>query len=103
MTRKTGKKTVHKLVDDFEKNECQYMSKSFQETETRNRFIDPFFTALDGIFTRLVLPENFGMSTVKSASAIIQPPKNRTTLFGSKKAPNTVKNFLSKLRPPMLI
>jgi len=46
MTRQAGKETVYKLVDDFEKNECQYMSKSFQETEARNRLIDPFFTAL---------------------------------------------------------
>jgi type I restriction-modification system DNA methylase subunit len=46
MTRQAGKETVYKLVDDFEKNERQYMSKSFQETEARNRFIDPFFTAL---------------------------------------------------------
>jgi len=46
MTRQTGKETVHKLIEDFEKNESQYMSKDFQETETRNRFIDPFFTAL---------------------------------------------------------
>ena len=46
MTRQAGKEAVYKLVDDFEKNERQYMSKSFQETEARNRFIDPFFTAL---------------------------------------------------------
>jgi adenine-specific DNA-methyltransferase len=46
MTRQAGKESVHKLVEDFEKNESQYMSKSFQETEARNRFIDPFFTAL---------------------------------------------------------
>jgi type I restriction-modification system DNA methylase subunit len=46
MTRQAGKETVHKLVEDFEKNEREYMSKNFQETEARNRFIDPFFTAL---------------------------------------------------------
>jgi len=46
MTRQIGKETVHKLIEDFVKNESQYMSKGFQETETRNRFIDPFFTAL---------------------------------------------------------
>jgi hypothetical protein len=46
MTRKIGKEAVYKLVDDFEKNERQYTSKGFQETETRSRFIDPFFTAL---------------------------------------------------------
>jgi hypothetical protein len=46
MTRQAGKEAVYKLVEDFEKNECQYMSKSFQEAEARSRFIDPFFTAL---------------------------------------------------------
>jgi type I restriction-modification system DNA methylase subunit len=46
MTRQSGKEAVLKLIEDFEKNERQYMSKSFQETEARNRFIDPFFTAL---------------------------------------------------------
>ncbi|MDR2717363.1 MAG: hypothetical protein LBB89_04775, partial [Treponema sp.] len=46
MTKQTGKETVQKLIEDFEKNEREYMSKSFQETETLNRFIDPFFTAL---------------------------------------------------------
>jgi hypothetical protein len=46
MTRQDGKSVINKLVDDFEKNERQYMSKTFQETENRDRFIDPFFTAL---------------------------------------------------------
>jgi len=46
MTRQAGKEAVYKLVEDFEKNERQYMSKSFQEAEARSRFIDPFFTAL---------------------------------------------------------
>jgi len=46
VTRQAGKEVVYKLVEDFEKNEPQYMSKSFQEAEARSRFIDPFFTAL---------------------------------------------------------
>jgi len=46
MTRQAGKEAVYKLVEDFGKNERQYMSKSFQEAEARSRFIDPFFTAL---------------------------------------------------------
>ena len=46
MTRQAGKDAVNKLVDDFEKNEGQYMAKSFQEAEARSRFIDPFFDAL---------------------------------------------------------
>jgi hypothetical protein len=36
MTRQTGKETVRKLVDDFDKNKNQYMSKSFQKMEARN-------------------------------------------------------------------
>ncbi|MDR0322627.1 MAG: hypothetical protein LBI28_14125 [Treponema sp.] len=59
MTRKTGKETVHKLVDDFEKNERQYMSKSFQETEARDRFIDPFFTALGWDFHQTGIARKF--------------------------------------------
>ena len=46
MTRQSGKETVHKLVDDFKKNEKDFLAKTFQETETRTRFIDPFFEAL---------------------------------------------------------
>jgi len=46
MTRLAGKDSVFKLVENFEKNEGQYMSKDFQEAETRSRFIDPFFAAL---------------------------------------------------------
>ncbi|MDR2953372.1 MAG: hypothetical protein LBU82_09050 [Treponema sp.] len=46
MTRQVGKEAVRKLIEDFEKKENQYLSKNFQETEVRNRFIDPFFAAL---------------------------------------------------------
>lgn len=40
------KNTVEKLVEDFYRNEKELLSKSFQETEVRSRFIDPFFSAL---------------------------------------------------------
>ena len=46
MKRQAGKEAVYKLVDDFDKNESQYLAKSFQEAETRSRFIDPLFNAL---------------------------------------------------------
>ena len=37
MTRQSGKESVHKLINDFKKNEKDFMSKTFQETETRTR------------------------------------------------------------------
>lgn len=46
MTKSEGLKLVEKKVEDFSKNEKIYLSKDFQETEARNRFIDPFFSAL---------------------------------------------------------
>jgi len=46
MTRYYGKEAVNRLVDDFKKNEKDFLAKTFQETETRTRFIDPFFKAL---------------------------------------------------------
>jgi type I restriction-modification system DNA methylase subunit len=59
MTRQDGKEAVHKLIEDFEKNEREYMSKSFQETETRNRFIDPFFTALGWVLNQTGITAKF--------------------------------------------
>ena len=59
MTRQTGKEAIYKLVDDFEKNERQYMSKSFQEAETRSRFIDPFFSALGWDFLQTDVARKF--------------------------------------------
>jgi len=59
MTRKTGKDAVHKLIGNFEKNEREYMSKDFQETETRVRFIDPFFTALGWELDQIGIAKKF--------------------------------------------
>jgi type I restriction-modification system DNA methylase subunit len=56
MTRQTGKDDIYKLVKDFSHNERQYMSKTFQEAETRSRFIDPFFTALGWDFHQTEYP-----------------------------------------------
>jgi len=41
-----NKEIIERKVEDFAKNEKTYLSKTFQETEARNRFIDPFFQAL---------------------------------------------------------
>jgi hypothetical protein len=38
MIRQDSKLVVYKLIDDFEKNERQCMSKNFQGTEARDRF-----------------------------------------------------------------
>jgi len=46
MTISEGKLLIEQKVEDFNKNEKQYLSKTFQETEARTRFIDPFFQAL---------------------------------------------------------
>lgn len=59
MTRQDGKLAIYRLVGDFEKNECQYMSKNFQETEARDRFIDPFFTALGWDFYQTNIAKKF--------------------------------------------
>jgi len=59
MTKQSGKEAVNKLIEDFEKNESQYMSKSFQETEARKLFIDPFFTALGWEFHQTGIAKKF--------------------------------------------
>ena len=59
MTRQAGKEAVNKLIEDFEKNESQYMSKNFQETEARKLFIDPFFTALGWEFHQTGIAKKF--------------------------------------------
>jgi type I restriction-modification system DNA methylase subunit len=46
MTRQAGKEALQILIGDFGKNESQFMSRDFQETEACTRFIDPFFSAL---------------------------------------------------------
>ncbi|OHD58000.1 MAG: hypothetical protein A2014_10290 [Spirochaetes bacterium GWF1_49_6] len=46
MTQKQGKEQIERLTDDFYQDEKIYLSKDFQETEARTRFIDPFFSAL---------------------------------------------------------
>lgn len=53
------KNTVEKLVEDFYRNEKELLSKSFQETEVRSRFIDPFFSALGWDFHQTNLKKQF--------------------------------------------
>ncbi|MBN2546843.1 MAG: N-6 DNA methylase, partial [Spirochaetes bacterium] len=52
MTINEGKLLIEQKVEDFNKNEKQYLSKTFQETEVRTRFIDPFFQALGWDFNQ---------------------------------------------------
>ena len=50
MNRAEGKEKLEKIVEDFSKEERQYLGKGFGETETRDNFIDPFFEALGWSF-----------------------------------------------------
>ena len=50
---------IKRLVEDFTTHETVYLSKSFQETETRSRFIDPFFGALGWEFHQTGLIRKF--------------------------------------------
>lgn len=52
MTKEEGKTLVERLVHDFDMNEKYYLTKDFQETEVRTRFIDPFFSALGWDFSQ---------------------------------------------------
>lgn len=46
MNRSEGKQLVEQKVEDFSNNKETYLNKSFNETEARDRFIDPLFRAL---------------------------------------------------------
>lgn len=46
MNRSEGKSLVEQKVEDFSRNKETYLHKSFNETEARDRFIDPLFRAL---------------------------------------------------------
>ncbi len=59
MTREEGKLLIEKKVYDFYKNEKELLTKTFQETEARNRFIDPFFEALSWDFYQTNLKKDF--------------------------------------------
>ena len=58
MKREDGKLLLEKKVEDFYRNEKELLSKTFQETESRNRFIDPFFEALGWDFHQTHLRKN---------------------------------------------
>ena len=58
MTKAEGYEIVQNLINDFEQQEAYYTSKDFQETETRNRFIDPFFEALGWDFHQTNISKN---------------------------------------------
>lgn len=46
MTMKERKECVAALVEQFKENEAFYFSKDFVESETKNKFIDPFLACL---------------------------------------------------------
>jgi len=58
MTKSEAKLVIEQKVEDFYKNEKELLSKAFQETEARNRFIDPFFEALGWDFHQTNLKKN---------------------------------------------
>jgi len=58
MTKAEGLTKVESLINDFGQNEKHYLSKDFQETEARNRFIDPFFEALGWDFHQTSIHKN---------------------------------------------
>ena len=51
------KDIISQKVEDFAKNEKVYKSKDFQETEARNRFIDPLFEALGWNLNQTNIPK----------------------------------------------
>jgi type I restriction-modification system DNA methylase subunit len=51
------KDMIAQKVEDFAKNEKVYKSKDFQETEARNRFIDPLFEALGWNLNQTNIPK----------------------------------------------
>ena len=59
MNREEGKFLIEEKVNDFYKNEKELLTKAFQETEVRSRFIDPFFEALGWDFSQTNLKKQF--------------------------------------------
>ena len=59
MNQSQGKQLVEKLVRDFSDNQEYFLSEQFNETEVRNRFIDPFFKALGWEFDQTHLSPEF--------------------------------------------
>jgi type I restriction-modification system DNA methylase subunit len=52
------KDIIYEKVQDFARNEKAYKNKDFQETEARNRFIDPLFEALGWKLNQTNIPKN---------------------------------------------
>jgi len=59
MTKAQGKEKIQKLIENFERQEKQFMSKDFQEAEARNLLINPFFEALDWKFHQTDIAKKF--------------------------------------------
>lgn len=54
-----GKLLLEQKVEDFYNNEKMYLAKTFQETENRTRFINPFFQALGWEFEQTGIARQF--------------------------------------------
>lgn len=54
-----GKLLLEQKVEDFYNNEKIYLAKTFQETENRTRFINPFFQALGWEFEQTGIARQF--------------------------------------------
>jgi len=59
VNKSQGKQLVEQLVRDFSDNQEYFLSEQFNETEVRNRFIDPFFKALGWEFDQTHLSPEF--------------------------------------------
>jgi type I restriction-modification system DNA methylase subunit len=100
MTRQTGKEAVHKLVDDFDKNKSQYMSKSFQETEARNLFIDPFFTALGWDFQQTGIDKKFWDVHLEARQRVNSTTKKPDYVFRVKEGAKYREKFFVEAKAP---
>ena len=96
MNRIEGKELLEKKVEDFSRNEKQYLSKGFGETENRDRFIDPFFKTLGWDFDQTHISRHLWdvhrEYTQKQGAKNKRPDyafryKNKTKFFVEAKAP----------------
>jgi len=100
MTRQAGKETVHKLIKDFENNESQYMSKDFQETEVRNLFLNPFFTALDWELNQSSIAKKFWDVHIEDRQRDNFTTKKPDYAFRIKEGINYKKKFFVEAKAP---
>jgi type I restriction-modification system DNA methylase subunit len=100
MTRQDGKSIIYRLVGDFEKNEQQYMSENFQETEARDRFIDPFFTALGWDFYQTNIAKKFWDVHRESGQQVNSTTKKPDYAFRVKEGVKYREKFFVEAKSP---